>query len=334
MLKRNNLKYFGLAVATLFFFHWVLTITNPRSEYSKQWSSPEYPVVDGEIEPPRPKHKVIDHGSENKQHGSEHKQHDSEHKQHESEQKQHDSGQTQPGSNVKAAFVVLIRNGDLHSFRATMRQLEDRYNHKYNYPYVFLNNEPFTEEFKMLTSAMTKSKTEYGLIPRKHWSVPEMIDLDRVNRNMAKMRENNVIYGDSLPYRHMCRFESGFFYRHELLEKYDYYWRVEPGVQFYCDLDFDPFMYMKENDIKYGFTISLYEYPNTIPTLWESVKEFSKKYPEYIEKDNLMEFISNDDGVSYNLYDDDITYLRSEFFNIKWVIIHLLLPQVSLLVKL
>jgi alpha 1,2-mannosyltransferase len=48
------------------------------------------------------------------------------------------------------------------------------------------------------------------------------------------------------------RFESGFFFRHELLDKYDYYWRVEPGVQYYCDVDFDPFMYLKENDIKYS----------------------------------------------------------------------------------
>jgi hypothetical protein len=51
-----------------------------------------------------------------------------------------------------------------------------------------------------------------------------------------------------------------------------------------------------------GFTISLYEYPKTIPTLWNSVKEFMKKYPEYIEKDNLMDFISNDNGENFNLY--------------------------------
>lgn len=31
----------------------------------------------------------------------------------------------------------------------------------------------------------------------------------------------------SLPYRNMCRFNSGFFYRHELMQKYRYYWRVE-----------------------------------------------------------------------------------------------------------
>ncbi|CAG8706245.1 7912_t:CDS:1, partial [Racocetra fulgida] len=50
------------------------------------------------------------------------------------------------------------------------------------------------------------------------------------------------------------------------------------------------------------FTVSLYEYPKTIPTLWDTVKEFIEKYPQYIEKDNLMDFISDDDGETYNLY--------------------------------
>jgi len=28
--------------------------------------------------------------------------------------------------------------------------------------------------------------------------------------------------------------------------------RVEPSVDFYCDIDYDPFLYMKENKMKYG----------------------------------------------------------------------------------
>ena len=50
----------------------------------------------------------------------------------------------------------------------------------------------------------------------------------------------------------MCRFESGFFFRHELLKKYDYYWRVEPGIKLFCDVNYDPFLFMKNNNKKYG----------------------------------------------------------------------------------
>lgn len=36
--------------------------------------------------------------------------------------------------------------------------------------------------------------------------------------------------GWMISYRHMCRWNSGFFYRHPKLRDYDWYWRVEPDV--------------------------------------------------------------------------------------------------------
>jgi alpha 1,2-mannosyltransferase len=63
---------------------------------------------------------------------------------------------------VKAAFVILTRNNELDPLRKTIQQLEARFNHKFNYPYVFLNDEEFTEEFKELTSGLTNAETKYG----------------------------------------------------------------------------------------------------------------------------------------------------------------------------
>jgi alpha 1,2-mannosyltransferase len=85
------------------------------------------------------------------------------------------------------------------------------------------------------------------------------------------------------------------------MEEYEFYWRVEPSVEFSCDIDYDPFLYMKENNKKYGWTISLIEFEATIPTLWETTKAFMKENPEMIPKNNLMNFVSNDNGKNYNL---------------------------------
>jgi alpha 1,2-mannosyltransferase len=41
------------------------------------------------------------------------------------------------------------------------------------------------------------------------------------------------------------RYYSGFFQLHPILKDFDYYWRMEPDVHYYCDLDYDPFLYMK-----------------------------------------------------------------------------------------
>lgn len=34
--------------------------------------------------------------------------------------------------------------------------------------------------------------------------------------------------------------------------KYDYYWRVEPGVDYHCDIDYDVFAFMEAKDFVYG----------------------------------------------------------------------------------
>lgn len=60
------------------------------------------------------------------------------------------------------------------------------------------------------------------------------------------------------------RFQSGFFFRHPLLDAYEYYWRVEPDIQYFCDVDYDVFQMMKDNQFKYGKYICLFTQNKTI----------------------------------------------------------------------
>ncbi|OMJ22344.1 Glycolipid 2-alpha-mannosyltransferase 1 [Smittium culicis] len=201
---------------------------------------------------------------------------------------------------VKAAFVILVRNEELYKMKASMQGIEDRFNRKFNYPYVFLNDVPFTEAFKVNMRAMTKAKIEFGLIDKNHWGYPEHINQTYAAECRKKMAAEGVLYGSSESYRHMCRFNSGFFFEHPLVADLEYYWRIEPEVTYSCDIDYDPFIFMKENDIKYGFTIALYEYYNTIPTLWNSVKNFAKQYTHLIPKNNSLTWISHNNGTNFS----------------------------------
>ncbi|ODV63610.1 glycosyltransferase family 15 protein, partial [Ascoidea rubescens DSM 1968] len=201
---------------------------------------------------------------------------------------------------VKATFVTLCRNSDLNSLAESIRSVEDRFNHKFHYDWVFLNDDEFTNEFKRITTNLISGKTKYGKISREHWGYPKWIDQEQAARTREIMRSQNVIYGDSISYRHMCRYESGFFYRHELMMDYEWYWRVEPDVKLYCDINYDLFKFMIDNKKKYGFTIALPEYIKTIPSLWKVTKEFIKLHPEYLPENNMLDFISDDDGETYN----------------------------------
>lgn len=49
---------------------------------------------------------------------------------------------------ANATFVVLARNSDIQGIAQSMKQAEDRFNKEFNYPWVFLNEEPFDDEFK------------------------------------------------------------------------------------------------------------------------------------------------------------------------------------------
>merc|ERR1712225_124062 len=64
--------------------------------------------------------------------------------------------------------------------------------------------------------------------------------------------------------------------------------------------NYDVFKFMETNKKKYSFVLSLYEYVETIPTLWDSTKKFMKAHPEHISEDNSMGFLSDDGGDSYN----------------------------------
>ncbi|KAI0367098.1 glycosyltransferase family 15 protein [Pilatotrama ljubarskyi] len=194
---------------------------------------------------------------------------------------------------------MLARNSELETAMGSVRELEERFNKRYGYPWVFLNEVPFTDEFKRNMSNIIAGPVSFGRIPSEDWYQPKWIDEEKASAGRAQMEADGVVYGGD--YRNMCRFNSGFFYRHPLVLPYKWYWRVEPNVHFRCDTDYDPFLFMEENDKVYGFTISPLEWPQTVPTLWDAVKEFIADNPDLLPANNSMAYLSDDGGASYNM---------------------------------
>jgi len=53
---------------------------------------------------------------------------------------------------ANATLFMLARNSDVDSAVRTVKELEDRFNRKYHYPWVFLNEQPFSDDFKRSAS--------------------------------------------------------------------------------------------------------------------------------------------------------------------------------------
>lgn len=214
-----------------------------------------------------------------------------------------DASRDEPTSEPRenATLLMLVRNWELEGALKAMRSLEDRFNRRYHYDWTFLNDVPFDPEFIEATSAMASGNASYGLIPSSDWDRPASINETEFESCLQLMQEKNVLYGGSKSYRNMCRFNSGFFYRQELLQQYDYYFRVEPDVEYFCDFPFDPFKVMRTQRKKYGFVVTMYEYEDTITSLWDAVEDFSSEYPELIDMEtNAFDFITDDSVIGNN----------------------------------
>lgn len=61
-----------------------------------------------------------------------------------------------------ATLLSLVRNNELEGMLSAMRDLERTFNHKFNYPWMFFNDEPFSAEFKEKTRKETKAEVRYG----------------------------------------------------------------------------------------------------------------------------------------------------------------------------
>lgn len=131
--------------------------------------------------------------------------------------------------------------------------------------------------------------------------MPSWINEDLRLESAELLKEKGVQYSGKVSYQKMCRWNSGVFYRHPALKDIRYYWRVEPKVHFFCDIDYDVFKYMEDNKKTYGFVINLYDSPESIETLWPQTLEFMTEHPEYIHPNNAIKWLTaNKDRPDHN----------------------------------
>ncbi|KAK4148422.1 glycolipid 2-alpha-mannosyltransferase 1 [Chaetomidium leptoderma] len=183
---------------------------------------------------------------------------------------------SQPREN--AAFVMLARNSEINEARQTIQNIEAQFNQWFNYPVVFLNNEPWDPDFIRELNASVSGKAIFETIPEESWSYPPWMHPESARQSMAQQAKLGVWNGGKESYHHMCRFYSGTFYTLPALAPFKWYWRLEPGVHFTCAITYDPFAAMARHNKTYGFTIALWEEPNTCPSLFRTVDDFRRKH--------------------------------------------------------
>lgn len=90
-----------------------------------------------------------------------------------------------------------------------MKAIERHFNRWFNYPYVFLNDVEFDDNFKNTVRNYTSSSIEFGLVGPDMWGYPDWVDPKVAKEGIAKQDDAAVMYGGMESYHFMCRFYSG-----------------------------------------------------------------------------------------------------------------------------
>jgi mannosyltransferase len=179
---------------------------------------------------------------------------------------------------ANAALVMLVRNKELDGALKTIASVERKFNRWFHYPIVFLNNEPWTEEFMAVMTAAVSGEARFEVIPTDEWTFPAWMDADDARASIKSQGQWMIKFAGLETYHHMCRFYSGKFYTLEALQEYKWYWRIEPDVEFYCDITYDPFVEMEKRGKVYGFTIAVPEGPRTCPSLFRQMSDWKEAH--------------------------------------------------------
>lgn len=109
----------------------------------------------------------------------------------------------------KAVIVMLARNSELEGAMLTLRAVEQRFNRFFNYPVMFLNDEPWESDVMAALNASVSGNALFETIPADQWGFPPDIDVAAAEEAMAEQGRAGVKYGAEASYHHMCRFFSG-----------------------------------------------------------------------------------------------------------------------------
>jgi mannosyltransferase len=185
-------------------------------------------------------------------------------------------------------IYILLKPSRIAEATVALRNVEDRFNRRLKYPYVlFMGEDEFgaiTDEVRDKVSWITEGRATFAAISNEAWGVPPSLDMSLVNDSVRNI-------GFTLGYRSMCRYYSGWFWRHPALLKYDWLWRLDTDIVFHCDVPYDPIEHMISKKALYGFVQISLDATWVQPTLASNVSSFLAENAHIVPKDANLGFV-------------------------------------------
>ncbi|KAL6811840.1 glycosyltransferase family 15 protein [Trichoderma camerunense] len=197
----------------------------------------------------------------------------------------------------RAAFVSLAHENDLSALLSSISQLEETFNHRYQYHWIFFSTQPLSEEFRQQTSNATGAVCFYEVISEDKLVSPKHpVAFNTLPPAQTCGEHVSEIGRQVQSLDQISRWNSGPFASENRLRDYDWIWRIEPGAQFTHDITFDVFRFMRDHEIAYGFNEALLD-KDEIRTHSRPVISFIDKHPDLLHADaDLSWLLDCNDG--------------------------------------
>ncbi|KAF8990317.1 nucleotide-diphospho-sugar transferase [Cyathus striatus] len=196
-------------------------------------------------------------------------------------------------SNARPNGVIIMLLAPNRLIQATkaLMNAEDRFNRRLKYPYVLFSSEDevsaLTNEIRAKIHYITEGRATFATTTKESWDVPTDLDKARVEASLQNI-------GFRLGYRSMCRFYSGFFWRHPALAPYDWFWRLDTDIVFHCEVPYDPIQRLIESNALYGFVQASADADFVQPSLASNVSHFMSQNRDLISRDANHGFVWKD----------------------------------------
>lgn len=130
----------------------------------------------------------------------------------------------------RAAFVSLAHENDLSALLSSISQLEETFNHRYQYHWIFFSTQPLSEEFRQQTSNATGAVCFYEVISGDKLASPKQPAAFNTLSPAQTGEYVSEIGRQVQSLDQISRWNSGPFASENRLRDYDWIWRIEPGV--------------------------------------------------------------------------------------------------------
>ncbi|KAL7914289.1 nucleotide-diphospho-sugar transferase [Trichoderma velutinum] len=185
----------------------------------------------------------------------------------------------------RAAFVSLAHENDLSALMSSISQVEETFNYRYQYHWIFFSTQPLSEEFRQQTSNATGAVCLYEVISEDKLASPKQpVAFNTLPPALTGGEYVSELGRQAHSPAQISRWNSGPFASENRLRDYDWIWRIEPGAQFTHDITFDVFRFMRDHEIAYGFNEALLD-KDEIRIHSQPVISFIDKHPDLLHAD-------------------------------------------------